>query len=152
LEGASIVDGELIRWVDEHASAVTFIEPAGGLFSPTSEQGSGIDWLALLSITDAILVAPGRLGVLHDVAATLLGARGAGVEVPWRCVLVTPVEGEALAQRKCVELRETVLARWWPDLPAVPVPRSDLPGFDPAAASRSLWRTVSASLDAGTKR
>jgi dethiobiotin synthase len=150
LEGASIVDGELVRWVDEHARELTFIEPAGGLFSPTSERGSGIDWLELLSITDAILVAPGRLGVLHDVAATMLAARGAGVEVPWRCVLVTPVEGEALAERKCTELRETVVARWWPGLPAVPVPRSDLPAFDSIAASRSLWKTVSAALDART--
>jgi dethiobiotin synthetase len=147
LEGASIDDGELRRWVDEHAGEVTFIEPAGGLFSPTAVQGSGIDWVALLAVTDAILVAPGRLGVIHDVASTLLAARGAGVPVPWRCVLVTPLEGESLADRKCAELRETAVARWWPGLPILPVPRTDALGFDTVEASRMLWQTVAAALD-----
>ena len=146
LEGAAIVDGELVRWVDEHAEEVTFVEPAGGLFSPTAELGSGVDWVGLLSITDAILIAPGRLGVIHDVAATLLAARGAGVEVPWRCVLVTPVEGEPLAHRKCIELRETAVARWWPGLPILPVPRTDALDFDAVEASRQLWNTVSDTL------
>ena len=152
LEGVSVDELDVARWVDANARACTFVEPAGGLFSPTSAVGLGVDWVERLRITDAFLVAPGRLGVIHDVSATLLGARGAGVAVPWRAVLVTPLEGEELGHRKCAELRETAIARWRPGLPVVAVSSVTRAGWNASEASRSLWAEVASLLGAPVAR
>jgi len=56
--------------------AVCVIETAGGAFSPLGERLTNADLAAALRPDAVILVAPDRLGVLHDVGATLraLGA------------------------------------------------------------------------------
>lgn len=51
------------------------IETAGGLFSPLDDAGrTNAELVAALAPDAAVLVAPNRLGVLHDVAAVLRGA------------------------------------------------------------------------------
>jgi dethiobiotin synthetase len=51
------------------------IETAGGLFSPLDDEGrTNAELLAALAPDATVLVAPNRLGVLHDVAAVLRAA------------------------------------------------------------------------------
>jgi len=55
------------------------LELAGGLFSPFDDARSNADVLAGIAPEAHVLVAPDRLGVIHDVRATLLGARSVGL-------------------------------------------------------------------------
>jgi dethiobiotin synthetase len=51
------------------------METAGGLFSPLDDAGrTNAELVAALAPDAIVLVAPNRLGVLHDVAAVLRGA------------------------------------------------------------------------------
>jgi dethiobiotin synthetase len=47
------------------------IETAGGLFSPLTEQATNAELIEALDPDRVLLVAPNRLGVLHDVGAVL---------------------------------------------------------------------------------
>ncbi len=74
-----------LRYVQEqesviagHASPVTLIESAGGLFSPLGPGISNFDLARALDPAAWLLVAPDSLGVLHDLTATLLAARSLG--------------------------------------------------------------------------
>lgn len=51
------------------------VELAGGLFSPLSRHEHNLDLARALEPSAIVLVAPNRLGVLHDVAATVLAAQ-----------------------------------------------------------------------------
>ena len=51
------------------------IELAGGLFTPLTETLLNIDFVLMLKPNRHVLVAPDRLGVLHDAIATVSGAR-----------------------------------------------------------------------------
>jgi dethiobiotin synthetase len=55
------------------------LELAGGLFSPFDDVSSNADVLRGIAPEAHVLVAPNRLGVIHDVRATLLAARGGGL-------------------------------------------------------------------------
>jgi dethiobiotin synthetase len=57
------------------------IESAGGLFSPLGEATTNVDLVRQLLPAHVLLVAPDRLGVLHDVGACLTAARARGVLV-----------------------------------------------------------------------
>lgn len=50
------------------------VELAGGLFSPLAPSVTNADLVAALAPDTTLLVAPDRLGVLHDVAATTRAA------------------------------------------------------------------------------
>jgi dethiobiotin synthetase len=65
------------------------VESAGGLFSPLSETLTNADLVQRLSPAAVVLVAPDRLGVLHDVGACLHAARARGLAVD-ALVLSTP--------------------------------------------------------------
>jgi dethiobiotin synthetase len=53
---------------------LVLVELPGGLFTPLSDDALNIDLLRALAPTATILVAPNRLGVLHDVLATTRAA------------------------------------------------------------------------------
>lgn len=73
IDSARIIDGaRRLR----QAHAVTLIETAGGLLSPLEVGFTNADLVRELAPESVILVAADRLGVLHDVAATI-GAAGA---------------------------------------------------------------------------
>lgn len=83
------IDLQVIRtWVEEqerqHQPDVTVIETAGGLFTPLSHDQAKATTVVNLNLLPAlgpcrwILVAPDRLGVLHDVIACLQAAGAAG--------------------------------------------------------------------------
>lgn len=84
-------------WERKETPDFTLIEAAGGAFSPLGDEETNADLLAALEWDLVVLVAPDRLGVLHDVRSCLLGlarsvpVRGAGVAV-------VPVHGVILSQ------------------------------------------------------
>ena len=53
---------------------LVLVELPGGLFTPLSDDALNIDLLRALDPSSTILVAPNRLGVLHDVLATTRAA------------------------------------------------------------------------------
>ncbi len=57
------------------------VESAGGLFSPLGESITNVDLVRCLEPALIVLVAPDRLGVLHDVGACVAAARTRGVVV-----------------------------------------------------------------------
>jgi len=57
------------------------LELAGGLFSPLAPGVFNAHLVKRLDAPRVIVVAPDRLGVLHDIAATLLAATHVGMEV-----------------------------------------------------------------------
>jgi dethiobiotin synthetase len=67
---------ELARRADD-----LIVESAGGLFSPLGDAIINVDLVQHLRPTHVLLVAPDRLGVLHDVGACLGAARARGVAV-----------------------------------------------------------------------
>lgn len=83
LAGTSI-DVELIPgWVRDHTTrrgvalhaTTCIVETAGGVFSPLTEDETNFDLARQLDPALWLLVAPNRLGVLHDVGATLHAMR-----------------------------------------------------------------------------
>ena len=78
-EGRTIVLDDVVREVAELRSQVAVIlELPGGLFSPLSRTETNADLASLLHPDILLLVAPNRIGVLHDVRAVLeaCGPRG----------------------------------------------------------------------------
>ncbi len=76
--------GEMAADVD-----VLLVEGAGGLFTPLSDSTTNIDLVRSLMPAIVLLVAPDRLGVLHDVHATERAAHGRNVALH-AIVLSTP--------------------------------------------------------------
>lgn len=58
---------------------VLVLELAGGLFSPFDDTATNADVLRALAPEHHVLVAPNRLGVLHDARATVRAARAEGL-------------------------------------------------------------------------
>ena len=82
--GARVDALEFLRAVDrvraQYAGNLV-VELAGGLFSPFDGNRSNADVVRALGSDTHVLVAPNRLGVLHDVRAALLAARAEGLTV-----------------------------------------------------------------------
>ncbi len=60
---------------------VVLVESAGGLLSPLDETRTNADLVRALQPALVLLVAPDRIGVLHDVAACRLAARAHGIAI-----------------------------------------------------------------------
>jgi dethiobiotin synthetase len=75
--GAAIDLDEIVALADRYRPDL--IETAGGLFSPLGAGITNLDLVLGLAPAHVLLVAPDRLGVLHDVGATLRGAKAAGL-------------------------------------------------------------------------
>jgi len=74
---------EIQRWLGEHPAPVVAVETAGGLFSPLTDKGfTNADLVTALAPAALVLVAPDRLGVLHDLTATLGLAATRGLPAP----------------------------------------------------------------------
>ncbi len=70
----------VVRWVEGLGGAVTLVETAGGALSPLSEETVQADVALALQPARVVLVAADRLGVLHDVRATLEACRRRGLD------------------------------------------------------------------------
>lgn len=83
LEGISIELPLVRAWVTSHCQAYTttirdttcIIETAGGVFSPLTRSETNLDLARALEPAVWLLVVPNRLGVLHDVGATIAAMR-----------------------------------------------------------------------------
>ncbi|MCS6898950.1 MAG: dethiobiotin synthase [Myxococcales bacterium] len=85
---------------------VFLVETAGGLFTPLSEHTTNAD-LAWALGGRLLLVAPDRLGVLHDLGAALRAARGVGLgEVT--VVLSAPERPDASTGSNAGEVERTL--------------------------------------------
>jgi dethiobiotin synthetase len=130
--GRTIALEPIAAWVAARTRDVTLVETAGGLFSPL---GAGIHNASLVRALGAdavVLVAPDRLGVLHDVTATLAAAS----ELPFMDVaLSAPAEADASTGTNAGELAELGIA-------------SDVTSFarDDASAAAALWSRVVTDL------
>jgi dethiobiotin synthetase len=79
------------------------VELPGGLFSPLAPELSNADVARALGAASVVLVAPDRLGVLHDVAATTRAASALGLAVSG-IVLVAPEHDDASTGTNANEL------------------------------------------------
>lgn len=82
---------------------VLFVETAGGLFSPMNDAHANDQLARALAPDRTLLVAPDRLGVLHDVAATEIAARARHVELSV-AVLSAPPAPDASTGTNAAEL------------------------------------------------
>jgi dethiobiotin synthetase len=120
----------------EEGYEFVLVEIAGGLFSPLSETKTNADLVLALAPAAVVLVAPDRLGVLHDVGACVRAARASGIELSAR-VLSAPVDADASTGSNAEELDRVGLG---PVTCVFPRARADAPESRSAAAR--LWRLL----------
>ena len=107
LEGTNVSDAQLaegLRAWHGHADYVV-VEGAGGLLSPVSDTMLGADLAARLQLP-IVLVAPNRLGVIHQTLATVESAAGRNLSV--RAVILneaTSGSSDVLKKNNASELR-----------------------------------------------
>jgi dethiobiotin synthetase len=108
---AARLEGKVLDWSkvveftrDLRSQGVAvLLELPGGLFTPLSDELRSVDGLALLHPSATLLVAPDRLGVLHDVGAAITGAKHVGVAIA-AIGLVTPETSDPSTGRNAQEL------------------------------------------------
>jgi dethiobiotin synthetase len=98
---------------------VTLVELPGGLFSPFVDRTLNIDFGAALRPDLTLLVAPDRLGVIHDVLATTSAARPRDFPLH-TLALIAPESPDASTGTNAGEIASLL-----PDLPVVAVPRAE---------------------------
>jgi len=105
LEGARIDVEALVRSVGRaRADAdLVLVELAGGLFTPLSSESANVDLARALDPDVVLLIAPDRLGVLHDVLATTRAATASHLRIDG-VVLVAPDVPDAATGRNAAEL------------------------------------------------
>jgi dethiobiotin synthetase len=99
---------------------VLLVELPGGLFTPVTDHALNADFAARLAPDALLLVAPDRLGVLHDTIATVRAAAAASLTID-AIVLVAPERADASTGTNASEL-----ARFIPTRIAGTVPRAAL--------------------------
>ncbi len=104
-EGRVIDVGAIRRRVEELEVGVdvVVVETAGGLFTPLDDARTNVDLLLALMPARVLLVAPDRLGVLHDVGACTTGGAACGVGID-AIVLSAPAIGDASTGGNAAEL------------------------------------------------
>jgi dethiobiotin synthetase len=95
------------------------VETAGGVFSPLSPTDTNLDLARALEPATWLLVAPDRLGVLHDVTSCLHAMAALGRRPDW-LILSAPAEPDASTGTNAHELA------LMPDCPPIlELPRND---------------------------
>jgi dethiobiotin synthetase len=80
----------ITAWVQGHAARIVLVETAGGMLSPIDKTHTNLDLARALKPDFVLLVAPDRIGVLHDVTATLHAYRTLASELPSPVLLLQP--------------------------------------------------------------
>jgi dethiobiotin synthetase len=130
-EGRSIdlrVAQSWVAGVRAEADAVV-LELPGGLFSPLTDEQTNADLLRMVEPSKVVLVAPDRLGVLHDVITTTRTARAAGLVLDG-IVLGAPAQPDASTGTNADELAR--VARGVPVLATLP--RAESADLEPLLA------------------
>lgn len=104
-EGRPIEVDVIVRMVDavRRETDLTLVELPGGLFSPLGDDFLNANMALALRADDVLLVAPDRLGVLHEVIASTRAA----TSVPLRLdglVLATPAAPDGSTGDNAAEL------------------------------------------------
>ncbi|HEY8091274.1 MAG TPA: dethiobiotin synthase [Polyangiaceae bacterium] len=86
------------------AADAVLVELPGGLFTPLTDDVLNVDFARSLAPDLTLLVAPDRLGVLHDVLATSTAATSNGLRLD-ALVLVEPASHDASTGTNAAELR-----------------------------------------------
>ena len=133
--GVRITVNVVRRWVNAHRGTCV-IETAGGLLSPLGDGLTNLDLLAALLPAHVILVAPDRLGVLHDVSACQL-ALWSTITPDALVVLQPPELPDASSGTNAAELRSLALAS-----PVVQYPRADPTSPATLAAATNLFQLL----------
>lgn len=110
--GAPIQLNVIDRWIAGHQAQVLVIETAGGLFSPVSDTWTNLDLVRQLAPQTFLLVAPDRLGVLHDLRACITAARSLAPELPQAgVVLQAPPTPDTSTGTNAAEIERLGIAR-----------------------------------------
>jgi dethiobiotin synthetase len=103
-EGVTIRLKEIMAFVDRaRAGADAVVELPGGLFTPLADDLLNADLVVALAPDWVVLVAPDRLGVLHDVVATTRAAETKSVRIDG-VVIVAPDRGDESTGRNADEV------------------------------------------------
>lgn len=123
IDGVAIDASAIARDAIDRAKAHErfLVESAGGLYSPLSVRETNADIArALGPAAKLLLVAPDRLGVLHDVGATLRAARADGLAIA--CIaLSAPATPDRSTGTNAEELVKLGLAKTVVTFPRAPV-------------------------------
>ena len=106
---------------------LVLVELPGGLFTPLAPRILNADFAESLSPDATLLVAPDRLGVLHDLLAVF---RATGSRPATAIALIAPEHADAATGSNATEL-----ALLLPTVPVFPVDRASPPAL---ATSRSV--------------
>jgi dethiobiotin synthetase len=133
-EGLTIHLEPIVRWVDSVEAACIVVETAGAVLSPLASGTTNLDLAVALEPTAVVLVAPDRLGVLHDVTAALFAM---GHLAPWLpepvVALVEPEVADASTGSNARELLVLEIARR-----VVMFPRAEVGGVVTGDRARAL--------------
>ena len=104
--GRSIDMERVTAWIKEVVDGAegVLIELAGGLFTPLGPALVNADLVRAIQPAATILVAPDRLGVLHDVIATTRAAAASGLEIH-AIAISAPALADASTGTNASELR-----------------------------------------------
>jgi dethiobiotin synthetase len=125
LEGVTISLSPIVDWVDQTEAAWIVLETAGALLSPLSPLLTNLDLTFAVKPDAIVLVAPDRLGVLHEVTATLFALRILTPQLPEPVVaLQAPAEPDASTGKNAEDLLSLSIARTVATFPRA-APESD---------------------------
>jgi dethiobiotin synthetase len=118
MEGVTLRLGPVAAWVDSVEATWVVVETAGGLLSPLGVDLTNLDLTCALKPDAVLLVAPDRLGVLHDVTATMFALHVLAPELPEPVVVLqAPAEADASTGTNAGELLSLEIARTVATLP-----------------------------------
>jgi dethiobiotin synthetase len=104
-EGIVLDLARLVAQVEELRTRAEglLVELAGGLFTPLSRDSVNLDLAKALQPAALLLVAPDRIGVLHDVGATVRAASAAGLP-PDAIALCAPLVADPSTGKNAAEI------------------------------------------------
>jgi dethiobiotin synthetase len=124
------------RWVHLQRAPLAIIETAGGLFSPLSSRLTNFDLVRSLEPSGILLVAPDKLGVLHDLTATLGLAAARGLSIS-AVALSAPDYPDASTGHNAGELHLLGIAS-----PLAVFPRTSTSAHQSLAAAANVLRSL----------
>jgi dethiobiotin synthetase len=139
LEGLTVRLTPILQWVGQVQADWLVIETAGALLSPLAPGVTNLDLAEALEPDEVLLVAPDRLGVLHDVTAALFALRHLAPGLPDPIVVLQPPpEPDASTGTNAWELLVLQIARRVTTLPRA-APASDAVQGVVRDLLRMLW-------------
>ena len=120
-EGREVDDSQMLDGIDawQHVQWLV-IEGAGGAMSPISTNWLNVDYARRLKPHRTFLVAANRLGVQHDVLATITAMHTNGLSVD--AVILSEVQ---LHVDDSVEGNRSELSRYLPDVSFIDFPHGE---------------------------